>query len=189
VLPLTLREPARRLRRSRTMSPLEENLRATLSMVNEWLRYAEAKNAVLIGAHGALIFGLTQLEIQGESWASVRNASAGLMAASLLIAAVSLTPWLARPGLFPTRAGSSEDNLIFFGDAAHHDADTYLNYLSAAQPGLANGDKVAHWLAEQIVINSRIASRKFRLFNLALYAVALGIAGIGSMVAAGFHTK
>jgi hypothetical protein len=172
------------------MSPLEENLRATLTMVNEWLRYAEAKNAILIAANGALIFGLTQLDVNDGSWATtVRTASAALLAVSLLIAVFSLTPWLSRAGLFPTRAGSSDDNLLFFGDAAHHDADTYLHYLSASRTAFVSGDKVTHWLAEQIVINARIASRKFKLFNWALYAAAPGIAGIGSVVAAGFHGK
>jgi hypothetical protein len=171
------------------MSPLEANLRATLSMVNEWLRYAETKNGALIAANGALIFGVTQLQTDAHPWALIRVSSAVLLTASLLIALLSLMPWLARTGLFPTRPSSAEDNLIFFGDASRYDAETYLHHLLITVPAFAAGDQVARWLADQIVVNSRIASRKFFMFNIALYLAAAGIVGIGSMVAAGLQTK
>ena len=66
---------------------MEDRLRYILSTVNEWLKFAEAKNGALLGVDIAIIFGLLQVisdEIS-KGWIYLAISFIGLSALSALL--------------------------------------------------------------------------------------------------------
>nr|VFK12306.1 MAG: hypothetical protein BECKLPF1236B_GA0070989_103316 [Candidatus Kentron sp. LPFa] len=135
-----------------------------LGRVIDMVKYAEAKHAILIGFAGASIFGFSKLFLPGINTANIFLyiyyftfvAFSGL---AILISLFSFLPILGNE--------LSTDNSVYFGHAAQCDPDTYMKEF---EDTLKNGARpgVNHLIAEEIVVNSKIAARKFKLFKYAL---------------------
>lgn len=158
---------------------MEENLRTIFANVNEWLKFAEAKNAALVAANGAALFGALGL-LTGDkplaSWLHLYLIELAVcLLAGLVIAFISFLPEIQIPQA-RARTPRPGENLLFYGDIALHSPDTYLNALRSLY-GFQNDPAVpieSHY-AEQIVVNSRIAVRKYRRFNNALWMTLAGL--------------
>ncbi len=153
---------------------MEERLQIILSNVNEWLKFAEAKNAVLVAANAATIFGAAQI-ILGERALDVYMywylyLFMLFIASGAIFALCSFLPQVRLPWLTATGATYEHDNLIFYGDIAKYNPKDYV-------VALYNADGQAHVqpstidldYAEQIVVNSRITLRKYEFFRYALW--------------------
>lgn len=163
---------------------LEEHLLKQLAMVNDWLKFAEAKNALLVGlasagAAGALSLVGDMVTSGGDLAVVVLIVAESVMLASLGLSLMSFLPktdlheWATR-FRGPT---SRRDNLYFYGDLAKYDANRVAEI--AAQRFGGRETKLGEGLieiAEQTVINSRITLWKLQLFRNGLIFFALGVA-------------
>lgn len=153
---------------------MEERLGHILSIVNEWLKFAEAKNAALLAANTAIIFAVLRVldsKTICRQWLSAYLLlGLLLLAAAAFIALVSFIPQVRIPWLALRRQPSSRDNLLFYGDIAYYDPTNYLQALGARTTPAANAfSSFEQDYAVQIVTNSRIALRKYVLFSAAIW--------------------
>jgi len=158
---------------------MEERLRYILSTVNEWLKFAESKNAALLTADGVAVFGiLTALGNANlpHSW-MLRYVyfCVSLLAIATIVCLLSFIPQLQVPRLVTRRSPKGEDNLMFYGDIANYNSFGYLKALYARERDKQGtiADPIEEDYAQQIVVNSRIALRKYGYFNVALWLTVL----------------
>ena len=171
------------------MDALIEKLLIIFQTVNDWLKFAEAKNAVL------LAFSSTALAAPITLLATVQNLPNSLKVGLIitvcllcicsLLCAWSLLPktnlerfiWL-RSRKFQSLAPNPNDNFYYFGHLRKYDSNSLLGALNT---GYLNGSvsqpysKEARDLASQIIVNSTIAFRKYRLFTSSAYCLVLAI--------------
>jgi hypothetical protein len=140
---------------------------------NNWIIYAEAKHTVLIGLIGAGLFGIHNYADGFCSWKLIFQIwivlCGILFAISCLISLISFLPIL-YPLKNKRKKPQSELNLIYFKDIATTEPSEYLSLLD-----ISNRDKLSISIAEQIIINSRIAVHKFNLFSVSLWFVLIGV--------------
>lgn len=153
---------------------MEHRLHSTLELVNQWLRFAETKNAALLAANSAIVFGIVNSSdhlgglppwVKVYVWVGV-----GMIALSAAFSLLSFVPRTRLPWISSTRRPSPDDNLIFYGDIAGYDSRTYLEALHS-QAGFEDTElsQVEFDLAEQIIINSTISLTKYRLFAIGVW--------------------
>lgn len=141
-----------------------------ITTVNDWLKYAEGKHAVLIGLNVGII-GLVVNLLNFDEWSWSIIAIYILWAITLMIVSIihSVTSYL--PILNPSRFNKidktivgKELNPMFFVDVAVMEPKDLVQLLSKE-------DKFEKdfWIAEQIITNSRITIRKYRLFEKAVW--------------------
>lgn len=159
---------------------MENRLQNIFSSVNDWLKFAEAKNAALFAASSTLIIAvLKEISILKwlELWLPYRigiGIYVGLLITQLALSATiclySFLPQIKHLPLAPQKEPKDTDNLLFYGDIAHYEPTYYLRCLYKQQ-----GEHVISTMplevdyARQIVVNSRIALRKYHLFTAALW--------------------
>jgi hypothetical protein len=153
---------------------LEQLLRERLADVNEWLRFAEAKNgglaAVALGATYAAADLLGSNDAMPLALRCYLFVAVVLTLVAACAALASFSPQLHK--VFPYGAGApdEDDNVLFFRDAAKHSPDSLvravqrLASLSADEPSA-----LSKLLAQQVINNARIAERKFRSFDVGIW--------------------
>jgi hypothetical protein len=155
-----------------------DKLEDVLESVNGWLRFAEAKNLALITISGAGIWASLRL-ISNSSlqeflvWYLAQLAA--FLAVALLIALISFIPLTSYSILAPTGQVSKKDNLVYFGHLAkYRKTQLITSFARAAGASEPDATDFHSMLAEQIIVNSRIALAKLRYFELGVYAFLLG---------------
>jgi hypothetical protein len=145
-------------------------LRDILGDVNQWLHFAEAKNAVLVTFDLALVVGIGTIGATGtnlpESFGTLSVVFCLGLTISALTSLSSFFPNLLK-FLDPKTCGGFEGNIFYFGDLAAASGHSFL----VAFHKKATGTKQTAFdddLANQIVTNSRITLRKLRAFAIAL---------------------
>jgi hypothetical protein len=150
---------------------MEDRLKYILGSVNEWLKFAEAKNAALLVATSALVLALVDyLPDKTHSfwnWALFITASVFFLLSSL-ICLLSFVPQVKFPWIVSLRQMTPKDNLFFFGDIANYSAEEFVEALYHASTMKSAINKLQCDLAGQIITNSRIGLKKFRLFTVAV---------------------
>ena len=157
---------------------MREHLRNVLTLTNDWLKFAEAKNALAL----AFVAAITSAYIRGLDIRVLPLApriliSAGI--ASLAVAAVSalasFLPTLLMPYLNAQRAPTPQDNLLYFGDLAQYKPSELLTHTAAVLRYGGLPDPIDEHYAAQIVTNARIALRKYRHFTVTCWAGLIGV--------------
>ncbi len=156
---------------------MEEQLKSIFSNVNEWLKFAEAKNGVLTAFNGGAVFTVLGGFLFNKDMAIMANSYvkayficfAACASLSLIIALISFLakveiPWLLKAEIHPS------DNLLFFGVIHKYDEKTYLDALwkALSKEKKETYTQMEKFYASQIIVNSGIAIRKYELFNSAL---------------------
>jgi Family of unknown function (DUF5706) len=171
------------------MDPLTAKLFVIFQNVNDWLKFAEAKNAALFA------FSATGLAAPVTLLATVQNlpnslkvgliATASLLCVCALLCAWSFLPktnlekliWIkAKP--FQSLTPNPSDNLYYFGHLQKYSSDGLLDAISQNYLGSKGSQpypKEAQDLASQITINSAIAFRKYKLFMYSTYCLVASI--------------
>ncbi len=160
---------------------MEDRLRYTLGLVNEWLRFAETKNAALLAVDAGAVLALTKVG-KGPNWNTPEGiwifTTISLLLVSCVIAMISFLPdvvpkWNSPKG---NRCPGEDANLLFYGDLAYHDRLSLLEAI-AEQEGssVPNNSAVLEDYAEQIITNSRIALRKYKFFRWAMWIAVSGV--------------
>ncbi|WP_316190709.1 Pycsar system effector family protein [Bradyrhizobium sp. SZCCHNS2096] len=170
---------------------LGKSLSDTLSRTIDFLKFAETKNAALLAFVSAWLLALANLLTSDHPLPDTIRlsgiASLFLFVSAALIALFSFLPRLSLRDLHrdPDRAKS----LLYFGDIAEYEASAYVKRFHqrySVDPQVTISDEYLHDLAIQISANSKIAFRKFTLFNWAAGMIMLALvqmAATGSILA------
>jgi hypothetical protein len=163
------------------MDPILTEQRISLDRIHELLKFAESKNAMIVGLNGILIFGLLSsfptvfclndfLSIWGMWFILCSSISS-------IIALYSFFPQLNTIYLKKKICNSyAKENIIFFKWIALMEPEEYLlNLLEAINDQQATLEVINRHYAEQIVYNSRIALVKYNAFSYSLLMLFLGL--------------
>lgn len=165
--------------------PTESRLLELLKLVNDWLKFAEAKNVGIVGlASGGLSVLLVAVGLLRE--AGFTQFSAGLvvvgallLSLSLLIGVWSFFPATALPDWMRMHLGDPDpdDNLYFFGHAAKYDPAALARALATRYDRVP--EPLLHELhtdlAAQLIVNARITMQKLRLFRWSVFCFGAGV--------------
>jgi len=156
---------------------MEERLRYIFDLVNDWLKFADAKNGALFVAASGLAIATAKLgpRLQAHTWPLwIGSAGFVFLVLAALICLFSFLPHLRFLWLLPRAGTSKDDNLFFYGHIANYAPGDYLRALRKAAGEVGVAPDVERHLSGQIVINSRIALQKFRLARAAAYLLFAG---------------
>ena len=166
---------------------MDERLNDIFSNINEWLKFAEAKTAVLIAGNGALIFGVARIakayDVNGF-FAMYALLFFVLCVGSLLFCFISLIPSLSMPWESKPGSISESDNIFYFADVAKYTPVAYINKINKNIGGETDiYTEFQKDLASQIITNSVIALRKYNYFNLSIWlTLSAIITPVGTML-------
>lgn len=153
---------------------LEDKLWRIFANVNDWLKVAEAKNAMLIGFNGASIFGLSR--IMGEVVPVLWWCLLVVCIFFGISVVTSLTAFIPRlkglpPGIF---YNSKIRNIYYFEYLKTLNSEKLLHELDDQTKKFEIPDSIKQ-LADQIISNSNITSRKYSYFTVAIWLTICGI--------------
>lgn len=159
---------------------LEERLEKIFDNVNGWLKFAEAKNATLLTLNAAAMFGLHRLYVLCKpipDWLFYwLIAATAFLFVSLLICLSSFFARTKIPRFLISRStNDSSTNLMFYGQLAELKGSEFVDLLRIASAYEEEACKYDNDVAEQIIINSKIARNKFALFNAALWTTTSAV--------------
>jgi len=155
---------------------VEERLRYILISVNEWLKFAEAKNGALLAADIAILFGVFRLLNDSTVQRVVIYLAIFLIIVSAISSLISFIPQLKISSFTHKKRMEKETNLIFYGHIAKYEPQSYIEALyaeSGAEPVAITSIELDY--AQQIIVNSRIAVRKYLCFNAGLWLTVLSL--------------
>ncbi len=151
---------------------MNDTLHHIFDNVNDWLKFAEAKHSGLIAISSGILLAIPAILKQPKKtiWRIIFIIPALFLGAAILISLNSFTPTLKKPRSNSTTAekGSS----YFFEDIGRMDTATFRKTIIIdSYYKITNLDKD---LMEQIIINSRITSKKMKSFKCALLYFEIG---------------
>lgn len=153
-------------------------LKDVLDLTNTQLQFAEAKNAALLAVSLATIIGVGA--VLSSEMLTVDSVRLWLLATC---SGLGISAFVALLSILPIYGGerhhfikgvelTSKHNLLFFGDIAAISPTAYLVAVFDDLSVSPRPRKLHADLANQIVINSNIAKRKYRYFEAAAYITA-----------------
>ena len=154
---------------------MQKKLELSLSLVIDWLKFAEGKNASLVAANGAAIFGI--ISLIGSTTATNEILLMYFYQALffLVLSAVScLISFI--PQVHMTEQGSNgdkknKDNLLSYADIAKYSPEHYLRLMYKQEDvELQEINSFELSLSELTVSYSQIALRKYTLFNIGVWS-------------------
>jgi Family of unknown function (DUF5706) len=158
---------------------MEDRLKYIFGIVNDWLKFAETKNAALVVAVCAASVPICDhFPSTGEPWSVRWFCSAGcvLFGIAGFLSLGTFLPRLIFTWSESKAERSATHNLLYFGHIAKYSAADYLKALYDAELTTSPNRKLELDLAGQIVINSQITNKKFKQFAAACYFALAGIA-------------
>ncbi len=172
--------------RSPASMDLREDLRFICSMVDANLRYAESKHTYFMAFNGMAIFGgfgVLRTLIAGSSGAI----QVMLVLTILILIAAILTSFYSFLPVIVKKAEASNfehcDNALFFAHIKEHSVESYIQLLQDKYNVKAEDIlTLDRCIISHIIVNARLASRKFAMFRLValfdLIAIVLGLGGL-----------
>lgn len=163
---------------------MEEKLEFIFKNVNNWLKFAEAKNAALLAFNLGIIFGTLRLysnftHVENDlCWLEYYGILAlSLLSVSAIICLLSYVPRMEIPWLKQKEGIELHTkNVLFFGDIALFSPQNYItelakiNGVSAPESGMYLEN-----IASQIIVNSRIAVTKYKMFGYGIWITITAI--------------
>lgn len=161
---------------------MEDRLERILTRVVDWLKFAEAKNAALLtlnaGAAAGIIGWLGGDQVPPPWLTPAVQLGLALIVVSAVVALASFLPvvnidWLRRRGKH-----TDTRSVLFFAEIAGSDPGSYLELLRKAAGLGAEAPpptRLERDYAIQIVVNSEIATAKFRLFKAGAWIALVGV--------------
>lgn len=154
---------------------MNEDLKYTFHNINEWLRFAEAKNAGLLALNIASIIGLLQLDdpFRGDA-GFLKGIMIFLFCLSCCICLYSILPVINKGFRFYKKMEEPEFekqkehlNALFFGDIARLSAGQFLSLFEFKhEVKLTRAEKD---FGIQITNNAEICVQKYNLFKIAAW--------------------
>lgn len=154
-----------------TTSILEKLYNHAFDMV----KFGETKNTVLIAFNGAIIVGMTKLANDTHN-CYVYYYSLFIIAMCAISVFICSSALIAKIKHKPHDISlSKNDNPLFFDTVAHMTYEELLDKLKNQYDCIQENANYEKDLARQAIITSQIASRKFKLFNVAIAFTFSGI--------------
>lgn len=159
---------------------VEERLEYIFKNVNDHLRFAESKNGALVALNSGLIFGYLSFlpySFSNIPWfILVYSVSFTLLnVTAIIIGLISFVP------ITQLKRNNKDhvigkDNYLFFDHISNYSEEDLLERIYTDH-GLSSKEKSKYSIqvCNQIVINSTIAKRKFKLFSFAVWATIFAI--------------
>jgi hypothetical protein len=163
---------------------LEERLRPIFSSMNDWVKYAESKNAALLFSDSASVYAIFGFLKDNKTFINIDvlipiYSALFLLFFSSIWFLVSFIPRIKIDSLKELRKPKKCDNLIFYGDIANYSHEGYLQSLcSGINLDTKEVDQIEKYYMQQIVANSRIALKKFQYFNVSIILTLLAMLAI-----------
>ena len=179
---------------------LVDKLLTIFQIVNDWLKYADSKNAVMLAFYGATITGIVScLSSEFQIPQSLKLGlivSTVFLSISVILNLVAFLPKTDSDKYFWTLLQNSRnitpspdrDNLYFYGDLRKYsdvknrspNPDKLIEAISNAYDLNCNNPfpKEAQDISLQIIINSDIAFKKFELANLSIRLAFIALISI-----------
>lgn len=169
---------------------MREELKNIFSNVNEWLKFAEAKNAGLIVFNLTSIFGAVAVITQKDPSVTIPRLISYylyqliiLNGLGLLFALYSFYPQTQVESVLSKKIEDiifkkpgPNGSVVFYGHIRDYDPASYLAKLcESCRKKVEECSNLESDYASQIVINSRIAFRKYNCFKVALFCVMSAI--------------
>lgn len=173
------------------LEKVENRLLTILEMVNEWLQFAEAKNAGLVALDALALAAILTILPSAEVAEPVARGLAAASVLLLLSLGISLWSFLPRSDVGKLTAAArrprATDNLYFYGDVCGYRPEQLAAAIARRYDRIEGYDPRQHPshvdLASQVIANSRITVAKNEYFRaatlLALLALAASGAGVG----------
>lgn len=153
---------------------IDVKLKEIFENINNWLKFAEAKNATLIAGNGVIIFGIIKCLKDLADYPYFIYYLCFviiLLSLSFIIALISFIANIKLPKYLFKEIDNKNNNLLFYGSIQNYNEKSYLEELTKSL-GISNSsileNKFCLMYAQQIIINSKITMRKFELFNIGL---------------------
>lgn len=154
----------------------DEQLQAIFNNVNDWLKFAETKNAALVAADVAILIGVASLFEEASSWLLIYLILlASFVGLSLVIGLISFLPATKIPWLRKPATIREKRNVLYYGDIADQDVESYLELLKSVLKEGVEPTPIGKAYIEQIIINSKIAVKKYGYFTTSLFCLLTGI--------------
>lgn len=174
------------------MNDISARLTTIFQNVNEWLKFAEAKNAVLFAFSGAGITAIISLLATAQEL--LNSLKIGLVLATsllcigILLCSFSFLPKTNLERLLQIRNKASrnsshhqKDNFYYFGDLRKYSSTELLDALNSYYfESQVTQPYKKEWqdLATQITINAEITFLKLKLFTYALWCLIIAILAV-----------
>lgn len=156
---------------------MEMSLVVLFSIVNDWLRFAESKNAACVAFNAAIVAVTIDLDV-GSKFPSFYSSIVLLFAVlSLGIGLINFLPSLSISRNLSAkidRPVSDSGNILFFGSIAEMGLDNFRRR-ALIDFGKSDSDVLFNAITEQIFVNAVITRRKLKLFNFAVLLASLGL--------------
>ncbi len=162
---------------SNSEEDIENKLLFIFSNVNEWLKFAEVKNAgmtafSIAGISGIIAF-VTLFQKLSVTWKSLFLFPVFCLLIACLISLLSFYPRINRLGILNSSIKSplDSDNLLFFGDLVKYDTNSFIDKISNRYFSInqINESKRLTDIADQIIVNSRITEAKYKFFKVSVF--------------------
>jgi hypothetical protein len=161
-----------------------QELKDIFSIVNDWLKFAEAKHGGVIAFNGAAIAMLCSVLFEKNPagshhlWIYLYLASAVFFTIAVICSLYSFLPLLNNKEIDRKKTPDTP-NSIFFGHIRFFTSDPYLALLygkiNGTTPAATSWTEFDKDYANQITVNSKIAYRKFVLFRTSARLTLLGV--------------
>jgi hypothetical protein len=171
-----------------TSSMFEERLYKIFQNVNEWLKFAEAKNFGLLTLNAAIVFGFTQTNF--ELGSSIRSAGFYVFAPfallSFFFALISLFPIVSKieKGAYSRSLINRFSNMIdeekgfenihFYGYLKSIDENEFEEKFKKKLDLSGSFNQFEKEIASQILYNARITWLKYQLFKIGAFIFLVG---------------
>ncbi|UPT67964.1 MAG: DUF5706 domain-containing protein [Sphingobacteriales bacterium JAD_PAG50586_3] len=166
----------------------EEQLQKIFANINDWLKFAEAKNFGLLSFNAAVVFGFSQtnfengsiIEKAGFYWFSpfaMLSFLVTLLALFPILSIVEETNWRVRFINYVSNIIKKEiefENIYFYGYLKNLSAQTFEDVFLEKTNSEDAFTKIEKDLSGQIIYNSKITWQKYQLFKIATFIFVCG---------------
>ena len=178
---------------------MEERLKEIFANVNDWLKFAEAKNGVLVAFNGSALVLVMSTLLNKENltfvihhWYLIVLVGYFIFFAALglIIALLSFLAQISPTWFRVKEEPKDTDNLLFYRDIAKYDKNNVTPYLEKLSHIISPDreeemTQMEKLYANQIITNSQIAVRKYKFFNASLWCTILAFTTpLGAAIAA-----
>ena len=156
---------------------MKEKMIFIFNNVNEWLRFAEAKNGALLGFNSALLLAIVNILMTNTNKTNLYIYSYLLsgvffIGISCITLILSFFPETLRSKNLQKEKNIVFNNYLYFGHLAKYDAE---DFYKASKKQYSKKEEFEKDLAEQIVINSKISAKKYKFFRIAMLFLTCGL--------------
>jgi hypothetical protein len=163
------------------VSPDPDQAWKALSLVNDWVKHAEAKLGVVLavtGVSGGVLFNLVK-DRNDTSWGFD-------LAAVICSVAIFAAGLAAMAGLYPVvrlqrRTTDEPANPLFFHDVARAYKGDAPSYGAILHTLTTSPDDLVRHLGQQVHANATVAQRKYRWANRAIRALLVDLLALATL--------